>query len=166
VIAHPVFSPDARWLYFVNGPLGGTVDVWRIPSTGGDPVRITTGGAFRPEPSTDGTLLYYGKFKTSELWSVPVAGGQQRLILNSVAGVNWTVTPNGIYYFDFAVPHGAPKLVKFYSFRAARSNQVGAVEATVSVDFSGISITPDGRWMLYSHEARATSDLMLLEGFR
>jgi Tol biopolymer transport system component len=166
VIAHPVFSPDGHWLYFASGPLSGTVDAWRMPSTGGAAVRITTRGAFRPEPSPDGKSLYYGKLGTKDLWSIRAEGGEERLVLDSIAGVNWTVTSHGIYYFDFAVPPGAPKLVNFYSFHNGRVNRVGTVEPTVSTDFSGISVTPDGRWLLYSHEGRTTSDLMLLDGFR
>jgi Tol biopolymer transport system component len=104
VIAHPVFSPDGHWLYFASGPLSGTVDAWRMPSTGGAAVRITTRGAFRPEPSPDGKSLYYGKLGTKDLWSIRAEGGEERLVLDSIAGVNWTVTSHGIYYFDFAVP--------------------------------------------------------------
>jgi Tol biopolymer transport system component len=165
-MAHPVFSPDGRSVYFINGPLGKTVDVWRMPSAGGNAVRITANGAFRPELSPDGKLLYYGKRLAKQLWTMPAEGGEERVVLESVAGLNWTVRPTGIYYFDFAVPPGAPKLLNFYSFRTGSINRVGAVESNVSTDFSGISVSPDGRWLLYSHEAATASDLMLLDGFR
>jgi hypothetical protein len=57
-------------------------------------------------------------------------------------------------------------LVKFYSFESAKVNQVGALEAAISPDYSGISVSPDGRWLLYSVVSSLASDLMLLDHFR
>jgi hypothetical protein len=56
--------------------------------------------------------------------------------------------------------------VKFYSFKTRQTNQVGTVEASVSTDYSGISISPDGRWLLYSYVANVSSDLMMVDHFR
>jgi Tol biopolymer transport system component len=165
-MAHPVFSHDGRWLYFIPGPLEDSVEVWRMPSTGGEATKLTSNGAIRPEESPDGKLVYYGKVGTPGLWSTPVTGGQERRIPVSVAQANWTVTSKGIYYFDFAVAPGEPKLVKFYSFQTGEVNRVGTVEATVSGDYSGISVSPNGRWLLYSYVANAASDLMLVDHFR
>jgi Tol biopolymer transport system component len=38
----PLWSPDGRYLYFVQGSLPDKLDVWRIPSKGGTPERITS----------------------------------------------------------------------------------------------------------------------------
>ena len=80
--------------------------------------------------------------------------------------MNWTVTSKGIYYFDFSVAPNQPKPVKFYSFKTEGINQVARVEATVSADYSGISVSPDGRWLLYSFIANTSSDLMMVDHFR
>jgi Tol biopolymer transport system component len=37
----PLWSPDAAYIYFVQGQLPDKLDIWRIPSTGGTPERIT-----------------------------------------------------------------------------------------------------------------------------
>jgi Tol biopolymer transport system component len=165
-IAHPIFSRDGRWVYFIPGPMEENVNVWRMPSAGGKAVQITTNGAFRPEESPDAKLIYYGKAYTNGLWSISVEGGEERRVLDSIMGHNWSVTSTGIYYFDFAVPPASPKLVKFYSFETGKVSQVGTVESTVSADFSGLSVSPDGRWLLYSHISTTSSDLMLVDGFR
>jgi hypothetical protein len=81
-------------------------------------------------------------------------------------GRNWTVTSTGIYYFDSGGAPDTRKVVKFYSFETGTMNQLGTVESTVSTDFSGIAVSPDGRWLLYSHIASTASDLMLLDEFR
>ncbi len=38
----PLWSPDASFIYFVQGSLPDKLDIWRIPSTGGTPERITS----------------------------------------------------------------------------------------------------------------------------
>lgn len=38
---YPVWSPDARFIYFVYGTLPDKLDIWRIAATGGNPERIT-----------------------------------------------------------------------------------------------------------------------------
>jgi Tol biopolymer transport system component len=38
----PVWSPDAKSIYFVLGSLPDKLDIWRIPSAGGIPERITS----------------------------------------------------------------------------------------------------------------------------
>jgi len=103
-MAHPVFSQrNGRWIYFIRGVQDGPVEAFRIPAEGGQELQITHHGAFRAEQSPDGKLLYYGKHGASGLWSTPISGGEERQVLNSMAGMNWTVTSEGIYYFDFSV---------------------------------------------------------------
>jgi Tol biopolymer transport system component len=38
----PLWSPDAKFLYFVQGSVPDKLDIWRIPSEGGVPQRITS----------------------------------------------------------------------------------------------------------------------------
>jgi Tol biopolymer transport system component len=165
-MAYPILSRDGRWIYFIPGPQERAVEAWRIPSTGGEAVQITRHGAFQPEESPDGKLLYYGKYGTHGLWSTPVEGGEERQVLDSISGGNWTVAPGGIYYFDFPGEPSAPKLAKFYSFKSGRSNQIGTVEPTVLDGYAGFSLSPDGRWLLYTDIVTTNSDLMLIDHFR
>jgi Tol biopolymer transport system component len=165
-MAHPVFSHDSRWIYFIPGVRDGAVEAFRMPTEGGTEVQITHRGAFRPEESPDGKLLFYGKYGTGGLWSTPISGGEERQVSDSITGMNWTVTSEGIYYLVSAVEPRARNLVQFYSFKTGKTNQVGTVEGTLSVDYSGISVSPDGRWLLYSHIADISSDLIMVDHFR
>src|SRR5262249_17781742 len=61
-MAHPVFSHDGRWIYFIRGPREGAVQAWKVPAGGGEAVLLTRGDAFRPEESVDGKMLYYGRY--------------------------------------------------------------------------------------------------------
>ncbi len=46
----PLWSPDAKFIYFVQGSLPDKLDIWRIPSTGGIPERITSHNASVSHP--------------------------------------------------------------------------------------------------------------------
>jgi Tol biopolymer transport system component len=56
----PLWSPDSAFLYFVQGSLPDKLDIWRIPSGGGTPERITThsGRVTHPVLLDRRTLLY------------------------------------------------------------------------------------------------------------
>jgi Tol biopolymer transport system component len=167
-MAHAIFSHDGRWIYFVPGAQDGPLEAFRMPAQGGEAVQITHRTALRPEESADRKLLFYSKRDTNGIWSVPISGGEERRVVESIGGLNfnWTVTSEGIYYLVTATGSGARTLVRFYSFKTGKTNEAGTVEGAVSLDFSGISVSPDGRWLLYSHIAEISSDLMMVDHFR
>ena len=121
---HPIGSRDGQWIYFA-ATISGSLQLWKMPSSGGKPMQITRNSGYRPLESPDGRHLYYGKHDRPEVWRIPVDGGEETRVLHSVVGRNWTVTRKGIYYFDFAVAPGAPKLVKLYSFQTGTRAQLG-----------------------------------------
>ncbi len=58
---YPTWSPDGRFIYFVRGiPTTYDMDLWRIPSTGGDPERLTNHHArvAYPAPLGAHSLIY------------------------------------------------------------------------------------------------------------
>ena len=56
----PLWSPDDRFIYFVQGALPDKLDIWRIPPSGGNPERITshTGRVSHPVFLDRHTLMY------------------------------------------------------------------------------------------------------------
>jgi Tol biopolymer transport system component len=46
----PLWSSDAAFIYFVQGALPDKLDIWRIPSAGGTPQRITSHNAYVSHP--------------------------------------------------------------------------------------------------------------------
>jgi Tol biopolymer transport system component/DNA-binding winged helix-turn-helix (wHTH) protein len=56
----PLWSPDDRFIYFVQGALPDKLDIWRIPPSGGNPERITShgGGVSHPVFLDRHTLMY------------------------------------------------------------------------------------------------------------
>jgi Tol biopolymer transport system component len=47
---YPLWSSDAAFIYFVQGALPDKLDIWRIPSAGGTPQRITSHNAYVSHP--------------------------------------------------------------------------------------------------------------------
>jgi len=52
------WSPDGQWIV-AGGSDGRGAGLFKVPAKGGDPVRLTTGAAFNPVWSPDGSLVVY-----------------------------------------------------------------------------------------------------------
>src|SRR5262245_21363632 len=74
----PAWSPDGRWIYFVHGRFPETnMDIWRIPSTGGQLERLTEFDSYigYPTPVDSRTVLYIGADRDGSgpwLWAFDV----------------------------------------------------------------------------------------------
>jgi serine/threonine protein kinase/Tol biopolymer transport system component len=61
---YPVWSPDGQWIYLVRGrPATNEMDLWRIPSAGGEPERLTqhNNDVAYPTPIDPRTVLYVAR---------------------------------------------------------------------------------------------------------
>ncbi|HKN66669.1 MAG TPA: serine hydrolase [Gemmatimonadaceae bacterium] len=104
------WSPDGRWLVF-TGQRNGDFDVYRIPSAGGDEVRLTStpGLDDGPEYSPDGRYIYFNSARTGrmQLWRMrPDGSGQEQLTSDGFN--NWFphLSPDGrwIAFISFPPP--------------------------------------------------------------
>jgi Tol biopolymer transport system component len=166
--ALPAWSRDGRALYVTSGR-SGSLQVWRVPLAGGEPVQLTRGGGAEAAESPDGRVVYYAKVPEMGpgLSSVPADGGQEEQVLETVRFGYWAVAHRGIYFVDFDVPGDAPRPVRFFNFQSRQVTQVGTVENTVSwSNTPGFAISPDGRWLLYTSLESTDADLMLVDNFR
>ena len=70
----------------------------------------------------------------------------------------WTLTSGGIYF----VPAESPRSVRYFDFATKQIRPVFDVDK----DFNcGLSVSPDGRWILYSQDDDVNSDIMLVDHF-
>jgi hypothetical protein len=92
---------------------------------------------------------------------VPVDGGEETDVLPSVTFYNFALVPEGIYFIPRADAAGR-SAVHFFSFASGKTRAVVEVGETKE----GISVSPDGRSLLYSEIDERRSDLMLVENFR
>lgn len=98
----PQFSPDGEWLIYQSGDFASRL--WRMPASGGEPVRITETMASRPTVSPDGKLVAYRYLDSSfdrSRWSIGVVsidGGPQLMrfdLPNTMAERFVKFTPDG-----------------------------------------------------------------------
>ncbi|MBV8807845.1 MAG: PD40 domain-containing protein [Acidobacteriaceae bacterium] len=163
----PSWSHDGHWIYF-SSDRGGARQIWKTPAEGGRAVQVTRGGGFDAFESPDGKLLYYAKEFTPGLWSVPVDGGPEALVLNSVRHFWWTIADTGIY---FVTSRGsprpdAPSQLNFYSFGTQTVIQVGMIEHELALSAPSLAVSRDGRQLLTLHLDQPGSDLVLVDNFR
>jgi dipeptidyl aminopeptidase/acylaminoacyl peptidase len=71
----------------------------------------------------------------------------------------WTIVPGGIYF----VPADAPKSIRYFDFRAKRVRQIFESDKRF---WYGLSVSPDGRYILYSKVDEENQDIMLADKFR
>jgi Tol biopolymer transport system component len=163
----PCVSHDGKWIYFTS-IRSGVWEVWRIPAEGGDAVQVTHQGGAIPFESADGKVVYYQKtLGDSEVWKVPVAGGEETRVLGPAGKFQFAVVADGIYFIEPGPPGFGGWIkgnqLKFFSFAKGTAEKVFDIKYWPQI---GLSVAPDGRYVLFSQMDPFVQDLMLVENFR
>jgi Tol biopolymer transport system component len=158
------YSRDGQTIYF-SSRRSGRMQIWRMPAHGGAAAQITTsGGAEEAVESPGGNLVYYLKQDRSEIWSVPANGGREVRVTGPTQRypVGFAVTSKGIYYG--APPHtGEERFIQFFDFSTGESRPVVLAKRPFH---TGMSVSPDSRYILFDQYDESSSDLMMVENFR
>ena len=163
---NPSWSHDGRWIYF-DSARTGEQQVWKIPANGGEAIQVTRDGGFAPLESPDGKFLFYLKsLADSSLWRIPVVGGQASRILEGVSNyLNLAIVGNGVFFVPARATTAGSSL-QFLSFATNKIRPVANFEKPLAmVALGGLSVSPDGRWILYTEFDQAGSELMLVDKF-
>ena len=157
----PRFSRDGKSLYF-SSMRSGDYRVWKMPVDGGDAVQvITTQGGGGAVESADGNSLYYNTVAVvGSVWRQPVSGGQPSKILDGIVWFNWFLFDKGIYYIDRPGPETRLQYLNLVTGKSTTiAHNLGEVGA-------GLSVSPDGKTILFTRMDASADDLMLVENFR
>jgi eukaryotic-like serine/threonine-protein kinase len=158
----PNWSRDGRWIYFAS-KRSGDYQVWKMPAAGGDAVQVTHGGGIAPTESPDGKTLYFTKETGMDgLWKMPLEGGAETRAVPDVYRYNYAVTEKGIYF----TPNGArdqTSSVQFLNFATGMAAPIVKVQKPLDL---GLTVSPDGRTLLYTQVDSSGRNLMLVENFR
>ena len=115
--------------------------------------------------SGDAGFFFYakGRYATS-LWKVPVNGGEETRVLESLLGCEeFVITETGIYFIP-ALPSGTGSFsVQFFRFATGKVTPIATIE---NPSPQGLSVHPDGQWIVYSQIDYRGSELMLVDNFR
>ena len=160
---NPSWSHDGRWIYF-DSARTGQQQVWKISASGGEAVQITKDGAYAPLESPDGKFLYYtkGLFSTS-LWKIAVEDGEASKLLEGLSNYqNIAIVGSGLYFVPDRNTAGDSS-IQFLSFSTNKISNLATFEKSLVL---GITLSPDGKWILYGLRQQSGSELMLVESFR
>ena len=160
----PNWSADGQWIYFGSNR-SGNWQVWRVASGGGDPQQVTRQGGFVGMTSADSRWLYFAKNDRAGIWRVPVEGGEETEVMNQPALGNWaswTLSGNSIYYLRESDKATAIEVLHLETGRTQRIHSLERAPAA----YSGLTVTPDGKSLVYTDLTEAGSHITLVQNFR
>ncbi|HEX9892405.1 MAG TPA: protein kinase [Gemmatimonadales bacterium] len=173
--AKPRFSRDGKWVYFNSARTGEQhQSVWKVPASGGSAVQVATGAGYAPQESPDGESIYYVEAidKPSPLWRLPRSGGAPVKLLEGILLANFAVLTGGIYYIDqpsgqvgthyVDQPTGETRL-RYFDFATRKVTTVARNLGSVDLP---LTVSSDGRTILFPRLDASTNDLMLVSNFR
>lgn len=161
---NPSWSRDGQWIYF-DSARTGQQQVWKIPASGGEAIQLTRDGGFAPLESQDGKFLYYVKsLVDTSLWRMPREGGEGSKVLDGLNDyVDLAIVQGGVVF----VPRRDTASLQFLSFATNNIRLLANFDRPIALSAgAGLSVSPDGRWILCTHFEQAGSELMLVENFR
>jgi hypothetical protein len=135
---------------------------------------VTRNGGAEPIESFDGKSLFYlerqpfgmdGLRWPSPLKTVPVDGGEEKVLVDAVRWGLWDVTSRGIL---FLVPERDFDAIDLYSFPDRKVTRVGRIpfRLTRRNGVCRIAFSPDGRWALANQVTLEESDILMIDDFR
>jgi len=170
----PNWSRDGKWIYFYSDRGGGPFQLWKIQLEGGLPIQVTKNGGVFGTESEDGRFLYYSKLGVPGIWKMPLQGGEETRILDQpyreftivsggafIAWWDWALARNGIYFLDFESYYNAT--VEFFDFS---THKITPIWTLTKPPGFGLSMSADGRSILYVQNEIQQSNIMLVKNFR
>lgn len=161
------WSPDGRWLYLFSDR-SGEYQIWRIPAAGGELEQMTSKGGLLPQISDDGRFLYYMKFDDpASLWRKPVAGGEEELLLQKrgLGRSGFTEWRDSLVYL--LENRAAGPTIEQLDLDSRKVRQIAELGLDTRIGKYGrLSVSPDGRWIIYPQDDGRGSDIIMVEDYR
>jgi hypothetical protein len=95
------------------------------------------------------------------LWrSKPDGSGVERLLtqLRPEPGLDWSLAQDGVY---FASHQGEEASIFFYRFSDRTTRSIGSPEKPFAPGTPSLSVSPDGKWLLYAQLDHVSSDIKI-----
>jgi Tol biopolymer transport system component/serine/threonine protein kinase len=159
----PSWSRDGKWIYFGSHQTGKS-EVWKIPAEGGQAIQVTKQGGREAFESLDGKFLYYTKDRgVTNLSRMPVDGGEETLVLEKVRQGYWSLSEQGVYVLNI---QATPYTLEFFNFATSRVTQLLKIDKQLWLGKPDLTVSRNGKWILWGQVDRSESDIMLMENFR
>jgi len=158
----PFWSHDGAWIYFSSNR-AGVWDIWKVPASGGDAVRVTTDNGVRACESPDGRFLYYSA--AGAIWRRPLPHGERTLVMHLPPetgwGGEWTVAVDGIYWMNES--QRDKSWIEFYDFESRHSVVVFTPPGRFDTG-GGFSLSPNREWLVFGQREYESSDILITDG--
>jgi Tol biopolymer transport system component len=99
---------------------------------GSQPVMITKNGGFAPLMTPDGEFIYYAKRTalSSDIWRVPLRGGDETKITDGVYRYSFALFPEGLYYVSAPDAQNGSS-IRLLEFATGKTTDVFALRQVV-----------------------------------
>jgi len=155
----PSWSADGKWIYF-SSDSSGRFEIWRMPWGGGAAEQVTKEGGSSAYASRDGKWIYYVNGNTGPLRRIhPDGSGDAVVVDRQISLLQYTSIPGGIYFVVSLEQ-------KNQLLRLAEDGTIANVLELPFTPGLGLSLSPEGRYVLVTRPDENGTDLMLVEGFR
>ena len=160
--AVPSWSRDGEWIYYSCDRTGRS-EIWKVSAKGGKGIQVTHNGGFVSSESCDKQTLYYVKEDISALWALPVRGGKEKRVLESVYMRAFAVVEDGIYYIP-TPPARARASIRFHRFDTSEDREIAAINQE---PYLGLTVSPDRRSILAAiYTPTRSENIMIVDNFR
>jgi Tol biopolymer transport system component/DNA-binding winged helix-turn-helix (wHTH) protein len=159
----PSWSRDGRYIYFSMGS-AGSGGLYKIDEHGGNAILISNTPGLNVQEARDGKLYFDDRVDDGEIHVKDGLDGEERPLkgMPKVRFPNdWVLTPTGIY-FNNRGPKSAS--ISFFEFALGRVTRRIPLKLAPPI-WGGLSVSPDGAWLICAQPGDQESDLMLVEGF-
>jgi Tol biopolymer transport system component len=156
--AIPSWSQDGQWIYFTS-PQSGREEIWKIPAGGGEARQITSTGGSVPFESRDGSRIFY--LRDGSIRSMPRDGGEESTVVEKIRNRNYAVGRDGVYFERDVAPSRVA--ICYRPFAGGREIEL---YRTLKPTHSGLTVSPEEAFLLYTQVDYEGSDLKLVNSFR
>jgi Tol biopolymer transport system component/DNA-binding winged helix-turn-helix (wHTH) protein len=160
----PTWSRDGQWIYFESCE-SEEIAVYKVSISSGEIVRVSNGIGGYAQEAPDGTIYYISEEMNGEIHRIRNAGSKEDLLAgmpHMQYAVDWALSSTGIYFLDRTRP---ATVIRFYDFKTGKIEKVLEMDKPAPL-WGGLSISADGKLLLYSQKDDFGSDIMLVKGFR
>jgi Tol biopolymer transport system component len=160
------WSHDGKSIYYSQHG-----QIWKASADGGHPEQLTQRGSNgAPAESADGKFVYF-RMRGASMWRVPSSGGQEEEVAVDNDGPlvgDPVVVKNGIYYVTIERfgRFESPLTVNYYDFAAKTARRVFRLTGRNFGFTPQISVSPDGKYILFARNEQSVTSLMLVENFK
>lgn len=155
----PRWTPDGKWVLF-GSDRDGSWNIWKVRAEGDSLHQVTTDGGFAAAQSQDGTVFFM-RYLEDGLWQITPDNPTPTRVLDQPAALdwgNWAITKSGIVLLE---RNPAENHLVFYDLTSNTRTPIAEV-INVPTREPALSVTPDGRFVVYAQQERVESDLVWL----